>query len=355
MVFIMKWLLLFILICYELCAVEAFNLPISEKGQHHKEIIGNIRIKDVVSFQGIRDNLLMGYGLVVGLNGTGDNLKNSVFTQRELENLLSKVGINTRGSTIKTKNIAAVTVTATLPPFIKNGNRIDIKISTLGDATNLSGGILLATPLLGADGEVYVLAQGEVSIAGIEPHKRSRATNRGVKTSGFIISGGIVEREIPFSLENMEEIYLSLQNPDISTATHIAQVINNNTELDIAIAHNPATVAVTVPDTYKGNIMSLLTQIEQLQIKPDNSAKIIIDESSGTVIMGQDIRISTVAIAQGNLSVNISEDVTNLEEGASLQDLIKGLNALGVSPRDLIGILQNIKSIGALQGEIIVR
>lgn len=354
--FYIRLLLLVLLVLYpEAYAIDKFNLSESERNIIEQRIEGGVRIKDVVNFEGIRDNILMGYGLVVGLSGTGDNLKNSVFTQKELENFLSRIGINTKGSIIKTKNTAAVTVTATLPPFIKNGNRINVTVSTLGDATSLAGGILLATPLLGADGEVYAVAQGEVSLASIEPKPRSNASNRGVKTAGFIANGAIIEHEISFSLNNMEVINLSLHNPDISTASRIAQTINQYVEPAIAQAQNPATVSIAVPNEYQGNVMRLLTAVEQLQIKPDNSAKIIIDESSGTVVMGSDIRINTVAISQGNLSVNIGEDVTTLETGTSLQELVDGLNALGVSTRDLISILKQIKAIGALQGDIIVK
>ena len=347
----MRWFLLFILFSY--AAIADFNL--SKELQEKETKIHQIRIKNIVSFQGIRDNLLIGYGLVTELSGTGDNLRNSAFTQRELEGFLGRVGVNTIGANIKTKNTAAVTITATLPPFIKNGNRINVTVSTLGDATNLSGGVLLATPLMGANGEVYAIAQGEISIAGIEPKRRSGNSNRGVKTAGFITNGAIVEREIPFSLDGVKELTLSLHNPDISTASYIAAVINANISEKIAKASSPATVSLHIPKEYDGRIMDLLTEVEQLQITPDNSAKIIIDESSGTIVMGQDVRVSTVAIAQGNLSMNITEDVTTLERGASLQDLVNGLNALGVPTRDLIGILQNIKSIGALQGEIIVK
>ncbi len=352
----MRYLLLIMTFFYHAAyAIDEFNLPELEREKIELIIEDGVRIKDIVSFQGIRDNLLMGYGLVVGLNGTGDNLKNSVFTQQELESFLGRLGINTRGATIKTKNVAAVTVTATLPPFIKNGNRINVTVSTLGDATNLTGGVLLATPLLGADGKVYAVAQGEVSLASIEPKLRSTATNRGVKTAGFISNGAIIEREIPFALDSMKNINLSLQNPDISTATRIAEIINVFIEPQIAKAENPATVSVEIPKRYKNKIMDLLTEIEHLKIKPDNSAKIIIDESSGTIVMGSDVRVNTVAISQGNLSVTIGEGIMTVEEGASLQDLVGGLNALGVSPRDLISILQNIKKIGALQGEIIVQ
>ncbi|MBQ4874915.1 MAG: flagellar basal body P-ring protein FlgI [Rickettsiaceae bacterium H1] len=346
----MRWFLLVILFCYKANAIDEFSLPDAKK-----QIDDGVRIKDIVSFEGIRDNLLMGYGLVVGLSGTGDNLRNSAFTKQELEDFLSRAGINSKGANIRTKNIAAVTVTATLPAFIKNGKRVDVMVSALGDATNLTGGVLLVTPLLGADGEVYAVAQGEISLSSIEPKPRSNAVNKGVKTSGFIVGGAIIEKEIDFSLDNMEVINLSLNNPDISTATYIADIINERIYSGIAKAGNPSNVAMRIPESYRDNVMGLLTKVEQLQIKPDNSAKIIIDESLGTVVMGSDIRINKVAISHGNLSVNIADNVTELETGASLYDLVNGLNALGVSMRDLISILRQVKNIGALQGEIIVK
>lgn len=347
------------------------------------------RIKDIVRFEGIRENLLVGYGLVVGLNGTGDNLNNSVFTQKGLTDFLERLGINTRGANLKTKNIAAVTVTASLPPFSRQGSKIDVMVSTLGDAKSLQGGTLLATPLLGADGEVYAVSQGAVSIGGFRAIGNAGTTvSRGVVTNGFISNGAIIEKEIDFKLSNLDSLKLSLQNPDISTALNIEHAINERFGLNLAKALDPGTVEMFIPEYHKENIVALLAQVEKLEVQPDKSAKIIIDEASGTIVMGDNVKISPVAISQGNLTVTINEgfdvfqpmafspesaenvvvpvDNINIDEdrgkqmkildkGSNLKELVDGLNALGVTPRDLINILQNIKAVGALQAEIETR
>jgi len=346
------------------------------------------RLKDIVSFEGVRENMLMGYGLVVGLNGTGDKLKNSAFTEQSLIAFLERQGVNTRGTELKTQNVAAVTVTATLPPFARTGGKVDVTVSAMGDAKSLSGGTLLATPLYGADGEVYVVAQGGLSIGGFKAQGDATTITKGVPTSGFIANGGVVERETDFALNRMQEMKLSLRNPDISTAQRISEVINSNVGAGIANVTDPGTVVLSVPDIYKNNVTKLLADIETLTVPTDQVAKIVVDEASGTIVMGENVRIDTVAVAQGNLVVKIEEKPvvaqpnpfapegstpvvtpqTNitvdekpgqrmavLERGASLKDLVNGLNALGVSPRDLITILQTIKSAGALQAEISTR
>ena len=354
-------ILFFILITSDVHAVE-FN---KEKLTEEELLARAIRLKDIVSFEGIRDNMLMGYGLVVGLNATGDNLKNSVFTQQELENFLGKLGVNARGSNVKTKNIAAVTVTSTLPPFSRQGSKVDVKVSALGDATSLEGGLLLATPLLGADGSVYAVSQGTVSIGGIDS-RGPLAKNKAVKTNGFISSGAIVEKEIDFSLNDMESVNIALHNPDISTSYRIAKVVNEELGKGSANAIDPGTIFVKLPEEYKGNVLGMLAKIEQLKVFTDSIAKIIIDEASGTVIMGKDVRLDTIAISQGNLMIEVKnkynlvnageagDDVVVMEKGTSLQELVSGLNTLGASPRDIISVLQNAKKIGALQADIII-
>ncbi len=348
------------------------------------------RVKDIVNIEGVRDNLLVGYGLVVGLNGTGDNLKNSVFTQKGLEDLLSRMGVNTRGSNLKTKNVAAVTITAKLPPFSRQGSRIDVSVSTLGDAKSLQGGTLLATPLLGADGEVYAVAQGPLSIGGFQATSPNSTTSisKGVSTGGFVPNGAIVEKEIDFDLNSLNSLSLALKNPDISTAKNIADAINGNLSGNYAKASDPGTVELSVPNALQGNVLELLASIEQIEVPTDQPARIVVDEASGTIVMGENVKIDTVAVAQGNLivkvgqtplvsqpnpfapegaqtvvtaqeniSVNENEDkkLAVLEEGATLKDLVNGLNALGVGPRDMITILETIKAAGALQAEIEVR
>ena len=342
------------------------------------------RIKDLTDIEGMRSNMLMGYGLVVGLTNTGDSVQNAPFTKQAMQTMLERLGVNTRGATVNTKDVAAVMVTASLPPFAAQGGHIDVTVAAMGDAKSLQGGSLLATPLLGADGEVYALAQGSVAIGGFSAQGAAASVTRGVPTSGRIANGGIVEREIPFNLTEAHSLRLSLRNPDFTTAQRMASAINRYLgQGTAAIVTDPATVKITRPDDYKGNIVSLMTEIEQLKIEPDVPAKVIIDENSGVIVMGSDVRISTVAIAQGNLTISVTETpqvsqpqpfgqgqtqvvprtdimvdedmgkkLILLNNGVSLQDLVNGLNALGIGPRDMISILQAIKSAGALQAEI---
>ncbi len=341
------------------------------------------RIKDIADFEGVRDNLLVGYGLVVGLNGTGDSLRNSAFTAQSLESMLERLGVSTRGQALKTKNVAAVMVTATLPPFSRQGSRVDISVSALGDAKSLQGGTLLVTPLRGADGETYAVAQGQLAIGGFSADGAAEKVTKGVPTSARIAGGGIVEREVDFALDQLERVRIALRNPDFTTASRIADVINDRLGRAMASATDSATVEVRLPGKQAGQISSLLTRIEQLKVDPDQPARVLIDESSGIIVMGQNVRISQVAVAQGNLTVRVTETpqvsqpnplsdgetevvprtqirvdedsgqkLAVLPEGVSLQELVTGLNALGVGPRDLIGILQAIKAAGALQAEI---
>lgn len=345
------------------------------------------RIKDIVYFEGIRDNTLLGYGLVVGLNGTGDNLKNSPFTEKGLAEFLTKLGINSKGTNLKTKNVAAVTITAVLPAFSRSGSKIDISVSTLGDAKSLEGGVLLAAPLLGADGNVYAVAQGPVSIGGlVTKTDTSNSMSKGVPTSGVVANGATVEKEIDFNLSSMRTLKLALRNPDISTARRISENINDAVGEDAATPLDPGTVELNVPHIYGNNVINLLADIEQIVIEPDQIARVVVDEASGTIVMGEEVKIDTVAIAQGNLMVSVNssgnkgdsafstdvssdvamtEPVNNntrpgnglavLRQGANLRDLVSGLNALGVGTRDLITILQTIKVAGALHADIEVR
>lgn len=333
------------------------------------------RLKDIVNFEGVRENILMGYGLVVGLSGTGDKLQNNAFTEQSLIAFLERQGVNTRGASLKSKNVAAVTVTASMPAFSRSGAHIDVTVSTMGDATSLAGGVLLATPLLGADGEVYAVAQGQVSIGGFKSASdaSSVTANKGVQTSGFVTGGAIIEKEVEFALNSLPELKLSLRNPDISTAQRVSESINSEIGPGVAQVTDPGTVVLTVPAVYHNNAVQLLSEIEKLPVETDQSAKIVIDEASGTIVMGENVRIDTVAVAQGNLVVKIEEKadgsaepiaasdappgkrVALLNRGATLKDLVSGLNALGVNPRDLITILQTIKASGALQAEIQAR
>jgi flagellar P-ring protein precursor FlgI len=341
------------------------------------------RIKDIADFEGVRDNVLIGYGLVVGLNGTGDTLRNSVFTQESLVAMLERLGVNTRGSNLNTQNVAAVMVTSSLPAFARQGSRIDATVSTLGDADSLIGGTLLVTPLLGADGEAYAVAQGQIAVGGFTAGGNAETVTKGVPTSGRLPGGVIIEREVPFELDQMSTVRIALRNPDLTTADRIAAAINGLYGGVNARATDPGTVTMPVPSAYFGRVARLMTEIEQLRIEPDQPARIVIDESNGIIVMGENVRISKVAVSQGNLTVRITEQpevsqpepfaegetaivdrtqvavdeqdnrkMAVLSKAATLDDLVEGLNALGVGPRDMISIIQAIKTAGALQAEL---
>ncbi|CAO4147645.1 flagellar basal body P-ring protein FlgI [Methylorubrum populi] len=341
------------------------------------------RVKDLAAVEGVRTNQLVGYGIVVGLNGTGDTLNNIPFTKQSLQAMLERLGINTRGATMRTQNLAAVMVTANLPPFATQGTHIDVTVSSLGDAKSLQGGTLVATSLLGADGEIYALAQGSVAIAGFAAEGEAAKITRGVPTNGRISNGALIEREMAFKLNEARSLRLSLRNPDFTTAKRIASAINDFMGADTAEPTDPATITLQIPAKYRGNMIRLITEVEQLKVEPDQTARVVVDERSGIIVMGRDVRVSTVAIAQGNLTVTITEQpmvsqpaplsngqtaivprtgvkvdtgdgnkLALVKEGVSLRELVDGLNALGVGPRDLISILQAIKTAGALQADI---
>lgn len=340
------------------------------------------RIKDIVSFEGVRDNQLVGYGLVVGLSGTGDSLRNNPFTQQSLQSMLERLGVNTRAATnIDTKNVAAVMVTAKLPPFATPGSQIDVTVSAMGDAKSLLGGTLVVTSLNGPDGEVYAVAQGTVQTGAVSASGASGSSiTRGVPTAGRIANGAMVEKEVGYELAKKGKMRLTLRNPDFNTSKRIAVAINARYP-GSACADNGSVVTVDTPAS--STLVDFITAIEPLEVEPDEVAKVIIDEVSGVIVMGQDVRISTVAIAQGNLTISVQENpkvsqpapfsqgqtavvpssqvkvdeekgkkLIMLKSGASLASLVKGLNALGVTPRDMISILQAINRAGALQADV---
>jgi flagellar P-ring protein precursor FlgI len=416
-----------------------------------------VRIKDIADFEGVRDNMLVGYGLAVGLNGTGDTLNRSIFTLDSLTGMLERLGVNSRlpqqvgqvgtanqiNTNLRTRNLAAVMVTATLPPFSRQGDRIDVNVSTMGDATSLMGATLLVTPLLGADGEVYGVAQGNVAIGGFGAIGQAQSITRGVPTNSRIANGAIVEREVGFELGQMDTVRLSLKNPDLTTARRVAQAVNTFLGQPSARSTDPKTVVIQVPNQYRGDAVSMLTDIERLPVEPDQVARVIIDEHAGVIVMGENVRISTVAVAQANLTIRVTETPqvsqpspfapgatvipgagggpggeqvinvprpridaggrpvvdgggnpvfdmvpqvvpgsrggerviggastvivprTNIEvddqsgrrlavvpAGITIGELVNGLNALGVGPRDLISILQSIKAAGAMQADL---
>jgi flagellar P-ring protein FlgI len=263
------------------------------------------RIKDIADVEGVRQNQLIGYGLVVGLNGTGDKLNNNIFTRESLVGMLERLGVNTRDqvTALSTKNLAAVMVTAELPAFARSGSRIDISVSAIGDATNLTGGTLLVTPLLAADGEVYAVGQGTLSTGAIAARGAGASVTRGVPTSARIANGATVEKEVPFNLEKDNGLWLGLRNPDLTTAQRIAAIINR-TVGPVAKVTDPRTVQINMAGR---DVIETLGAIENLRVEPDNAAIVVIDEASGTIVMGSNVRISTVAIAQGNLTIRVTE------------------------------------------------
>jgi len=342
------------------------------------------RIKDIVDFEGVRDNMLVGYGLVVGLNGTGDGLNSAIFTRESLIGMLQRLGVNADDDALDTNNVAAVMVTATLPPFSRQGARIDVNASALGDASSLLGGTLLVTPLVGADGEIYAVAQGTLAVGGFTAQGAAETVIKGVPTSARIANGGIVEREINFRMEDLRSVKMTLRNPDFTTARRVSRAINAFVGLETTRVLDSGTVEMEIPETYNGRVVEMITDIEQLRVEPDQVARVVIDEQSGVIVMGENVRINQVAIAQGSLTIRITEtpqvsqplpfsntgttqtvDRTNIEideggdqrltvlnTGVSLQEVVNGLNALGIGPRDMITILQAIKYAGALQADI---
>lgn len=343
------------------------------------------RIKDIVNFENIRTNKLIGYGLVVGLNGTGDNLGSSEFTKQSMQTLLTHFGLNASTMEIKSKNVAAVMITAELPAFAMSGSSLDVAVSSIGDAKSLQGGVLLATNLLALNGVEYAVAQGPVSIGGYKAEGKAASITTGIPTVGRIANGAIVERELQLDLAGRTTLKIGLKNPDFTTAKRISRTINAFMAMRIATTLNPNTIQLRRPQNYNGSMVDLITEIEQLRVEVDQIARVLIDEQTGVIVMGHNVRVSQVAIAQGNLTIAITEapiisqpapfsdgvtaeaprteitvndnsdnSLAVLEKSISLSELVDGLNALGVGPRDLISILQSIKALGALQAELVV-
>jgi flagellar P-ring protein precursor FlgI len=345
-----------------------------------------IRIKDITAVQGVRANQLVGYGLVVGLNGTGDSLRNSPFTEQSLQSMLDQMGVNVRQANPRTKNIAAVLVTADLPPFAGRGARIDITVSSLGDATSLAGGSLVMTPLTGPDGAIYAVGQGPVSISGFSAKGQAESLSQNVPTTGRVANGALVEREVAGQLDDEQVLVLELRNPDFTTAVRIADTINGYTRKKYgrktASEHDLRTVSLTRPPNV--GAARFLAEVGALMTEADIPARVVISERTGTVVVGKDVKISTVAVSHGNLTVRITESaqvsqpqpfsegetvvvpetfVTVNQEGAnlaildgtSLETLVRGLNMMGLKPIDIIAILQAIKTSGAMQAELVVQ
>ncbi len=342
-----------------------------------------VRIKDIADIKGVRQNQLVGYGLLVGLNGTGDS-KNSIFTIQSMASMLEKMGVTVKPGDIKVNNVAAVMVTTNLPPFARTGSRIDVLVSSIGDAENLQGGTLLFTPLKAADGQIYAIAQGPISTGGFAAGGASGSSvQKNFPTVGRVVNGALIEKEITTNFNRKQSLTLNLHRADFTTASRVAQAINIAFYDQIAHTHDAGTIEVKVPEKYKGNTVMLVTLIERLGVTPDTVSKVVINERTGTVIMGENVRISTIAIAHGNLSIEIKEDsavsqplpfsqggqtvvtpesevraqegnkpIYVVDSGVSIGELVKALNALGISPRDLIAIFQALKAAGALQAEL---
>lgn len=346
----------------------------------------NVRIKDLVEFDGVRGNDLVGYGLVVGLNGTGDGLRNAPFTEEIMSNILERLGVNVAGEQFRPKNVAAVFVTGSLPPFARTGGRIDIRVSAIGDAKSLLGGTLVLTPLNGADGQIYAVGQGTVIAGGVSAEGDGASVVQGVPTSGVIPAGARIEREIEFDFTGLETIRLALRTADFTTASNIETAINRSYGRIVSRMLDAGTVVVDIKATRAISPAHALVQIEKIPVQPAVRARVVVDQSSGTIVMGEDVRISRVAVAQGNLTLRVEErpvavqpnpfsqgesillprstaDITEepgtglieLTPGVSLSEVIAGLNALGVSSRDMIDILKSIKAAGALHAEFFVR
>lgn len=350
-------------------------------------LAGSVRIKDLVEIDGVRGNDLVGYGLVVGLNGTGDGIRNAPFTEETMSNILERLGVNVTGEQFRPKNVAAVFVTAALPPFSRAGSRIDVTVSTIGDAKSLLGGTLILTPLNGADGQIYAVAQGSVLAGGAVAGGQAAEVTTGVPTSGSIPAGARIERELDFDFAGQTSLRLALRNPDFTTAGRIEVAVNKALGRKVASMLDSGTVALDLKKSGLSSPSHLIGAIENVEVTPEQRARVVIDQRSGTVVLGNDVRISRVAVSQGNLTLRVQEapvavqpnpfnpggtpivvprtDATlsedpgtglaEIDAETSLAEVITGLNALGVSARDLIDILKSLKAAGALHAEFVIQ
>lgn len=345
---------------------------------------GEVRLKDLVTVEGVRANDLIGYGLVVGLDGTGDTLRNSPYTEEALASLLQRLGVNVQDEQFRADNVAAVLVTASLPAFARSGGKVDVTVSSIGDADDLRGGTLVMTPLTAANGDVFAVAQGPVLISGFQAEGGAASITQGTPTVGTIPGGARVEREVPFTFGDLPGVDLALKHPDFTTAARIEDLLNETLGDTAALMLDPGTVYLTFPDDMSP--ARVMAAIERLALVPDLPARVVIDQRSGTIVLGGDVRVSAVAIAQGQLSIAITENpiasqpgalgggntavlprtgitvdqgregsVALLDEAVTLSDLVSGLNALGVTPRQIIDILKSMKAAGALHAELVLQ
>jgi flagellar P-ring protein precursor FlgI len=344
------------------------------------------RIKDIVSIQGVRANQLVGYGLVIGLNGTGDSLRNSPFTEQSLQSMLDRMGINVRNAKARTRNVAAVIVTAELPAFIGKGSRVDVTVSSLGDASSLAGGSLVLTPLMAADNQIYAVAQGPLAVSGFSSQGKAESVTQGVPTTGRIPNGGLIEREGPGRFADEKYLVLELRNPDFNTAVKVADAINaySQQRYGVKVAREDDLRTITLQRPFYVGATRFMAELGELSVRPDVPARVVIDERTGTIVIGKDVKVATVAVAHGNLTVRVTEapkvsqplpfargetvvtpdtsvDVDQpganlaIVRGTNLNTLVAGLNRIGLKPNGIIAILQAIKSAGALQADLVVQ
>ncbi len=368
-----------------LCGIIFFTLLTTLPQQSR----ATTRIKDIAQLHGVRTNQLIGYGLVTGLSGTGDDIDKSFFTKQAISSMLSRQGINMTGknfTNLDTKNIAAVMVTATLPPFAKTGSTVDVQVSSMGDASSLAGGTLLMTPLKAPNGKIYAVAQGPVTLGAFAYGGKTARVQQNHLTAGRIAGGALVEREVPMMVGEEGLLKYQLANPDFTTASHIAEAINTRFGKDTAWPDPQGMIEVMVPENLQSNVVNFIAAIEVLPVEVDTPAKIVVNERTGTIVMGKDVRLSTVAVSHGNLSLIIQENeevsqpnplaqgetaittntnisvrqeqgelmLLNMKKGVSIGDIAKALNAIGATPRDLIAIFQAIKASGSLHGELVI-
>ncbi len=363
------------LACVCLCSLSILGSAIAE-----------VKIKDIVDVEGVRGNDLVGYGLVIGLNGTGDTLRNSPYTEEALSSLLERLGVNVQGEDFRANNVAAVLITGTLPPFSRVGSRMDVTVSSIGDASSLSGGTLVMTPLNAADNQIYAVAQGSVLVSGFQAEGAAAQVTEGVPTTGTIPGGARIEREIDFDFSSMSSIKLALRSPDFTTAQRVENAVNQGMKRPLAKMLDAGTVEISL-ENVSGSPARLMSQIENFGVTPAQKARVVVDQRSGTIVLGSDVKVSSVAVAQGNLSIRISEspiavqpnpfsengeslvlprtnidvfetgpgNIGMIESNVTLSELVAGLNALGVSPREMIDILKSMKTAGALHAELILQ
>ena len=339
-----------------------------------------VRLKDIATFGGVRTNDLVGYGLVVGLPGTGDK-GGSQFTVQSMTNMLESMGMKVDRAALKPKNVAAVMVTARMPASARPGSRLDVTVSSVGDAASLMGGVLLLTPLKGVDGNVYALSQGPLAVGGFSAGGEAASATKNVSTVARIPNGAVVERGVPFAFNEQRDVTITLGVEDFSTAKQVMDSLNRALGGTFAHAQDASTVKLTVPPSHQGDIVSLMASLENLEVRPQMRAKVVVDEKTGTVVLGSDVTLSRVAVSHGNLNVVVSErpEVSQpgpfsqgqtvvtpatqvgvreeqrrlvLMDGASIQELVDGLNAIGATPRDLISILRVMKAAGALHADL---